>query len=214
MSEIEQEKTTNRINMILFIFAGFMIILDQATKIAVKGFNLFGFRHDGMYYGETISIIGDFLQLTFIENPGMAFGLSFGAGKIFLSLFSVFASVFLAWYLYKLRRFSPFVQAGIALVLAGAMGNLVDRVFYGVFYGYQPLFYGYVVDFILVDIPDIDFLGLNYTHWPIFNIADSCVTCGVAALLIFNNKIPTFKQLLGKETAEKTDSELEPVSEN
>jgi lipoprotein signal peptidase len=69
-----------------------------------------------------------------------------------------------------------------------------------VFYGTTPLFYGGVVDFILVDIPDIDFLWFQYTHFPVFNVADSCVTCGIILLIIFNKYIPkledTFPNLI------------------
>ncbi len=124
----------------------------------------------------------------------------FGWGKIFLSLFSVFASIALGYYLYKITFAHKAVKIGISLVFAGAVGNLIDRVFYGVFYGTQPLFYGHVVDFIQVDIPDINFMGINYTHFPIFNIADSCVTCGIILLILFHNKLPGIKEILGKNT--------------
>lgn len=195
-------------NIYFFLAATFLILADQATKLAVKGFNLFGFEHEGMYYGQSIPVIGDFLQWTFIENPGMAFGIQFGWGKIFLSLFSVFAGIALAVYLYKITFAHRGVKFGIMLIFAGAVGNLIDRVFYGVFYGTQPLFYGHVVDFIQVDIPDIDFMGLYYTHFPVFNIADSCVTCGVIALLFFHSKLPTIKEAIaGKYLLEEADEE-------
>lgn len=187
-------------NNIYFIAAILLIIFDQSTKLAVKGFNLFGWQHQGMYYGESIPIWGTFLQLTYIENPGMAFGIEFGWGKIFLSLFSIFASIALGYYLYKITFAHKAVRIGISLVFAGAVGNLIDRVFYGVFYGTQPLFYGHVVDFIQVDIPDINIMGVNYTHFPIFNIADSCVTCGIILLILFHNKLPGIKEILGKKS--------------
>ncbi len=188
-------------NNIYFIASILLIIFDQSTKLAVKGFNLFGWQHQGMYYGESIPIWGTFLQLTYIENPGMAFGIEFGWGKIFLSLFSIFASIALGYYLYKITFAHKAVRIGISLVFAGAVGNLIDRVFYGVFYGTQPLFYGHVVDFIQVDIPDINIMGVNYTHFPIFNIADSCVTCGIILLILFHNKLPGIKEILGKKSA-------------
>ncbi|HOK14095.1 MAG TPA: signal peptidase II [Candidatus Kapabacteria bacterium] len=187
-------------NNIYFLVSTLLIIFDQSTKLAVKGFNLFGWQHEGMYYGESIPIWGTFLQLTYIENPGMAFGIEFGWGKIFLSLFSIFASIALGYYLYKITFAHKAVKIGISLVFAGAVGNLIDRVFYGVFYGTQPLFYGHVVDFIQVDIPDINFMGIHYTHFPIFNIADSCVTCGIILLILFHNKLPGIKEILGKNT--------------
>lgn len=187
-------------NNIYFLVSTLLIIFDQSTKLAVKGFNLFGWQHEGMYYGESIPIWGTFLQLTYIENPGMAFGIEFGWGKIFLSLFSIFASIALGYYLYKITFAHKAVKIGISLVFAGAVGNLIDRVFYGVFYGTQPLFYGHVVDFIQVDIPDINFMGIHYTHFPIFNIADSCVTCGIILLILFHNKLPGINEILGKNT--------------
>ncbi len=194
-------------NTMFFVIAVLLVIFDQATKLAVKGFNLFGFKHEGMDYGQTIPVIGDLLQWTFIENPGMAFGIQFGWGKIFLSLFSIVASIALGYYLYKITFAHKGIRIGIMLIFAGAVGNLIDRVFYGVFYGTQPLFYGHVVDFIQVDIPDVEFMGLYYTHFPIFNIADSCVTCGVITLLLFHSKLPTIKEaLLGKYLIEERDA--------
>lgn len=185
-----------------------MVILDQITKISVKGFDLFGLHHKGMRLGDSLSVIGDFIQITFVENSGMAFGISFGAGKIFLSLFSVFASIALIYYMIKITKYDKYIKLGFALILAGAVGNLIDRVFYGVFYNEGPLFYGNVVDFVQVDIPDIDFMGIHYTHWPVWNIADACITIGVILLLIFNKRIPTFQQLFGKNTNKKTSNEI------
>ncbi len=181
-----------------FLISTALIFLDQITKLLVKGFDLFGMHHDGIPYGSVIPIIGSFLQLTYIDNAGMAFGISFGAAKVFLSLFSIVASVVLGWYLNKLRPCHGWVKFGVSLILAGAMGNLIDRVFYGVIWGDMPLFYGKVVDFIQVDIPDINFFGIAYTHFPVFNVADSCVTCGVILLLLVHRHIPGFNELMGK----------------
>jgi signal peptidase II len=180
-------------------------VLDQITKILTKGFNLFGIKHEGMRLGESFQVLGDFLRITFVENPGMAFGISFGWGKIFLSLFSVLAAFGLAWYLYKLRPFSKWVQFGIALMLAGAVGNLIDRVFYGVFYGEAPLFYGKVVDFIDVNLPDIAIGSFELSRFWVFNVADSCVTCGVIVLLLVHDKIPTWEELkIGRRITPET----------
>lgn len=175
-----------------FILALFFVLLDQITKFAIKGFSFAGIEHQGLGYGELIPILGNILQLTFIENEGMAFGISFGWGKIFLSIFSLIASGFIAYYLYKVCKASKnnLLKFAIVLILAGAFGNAIDRNFYGIIFKEAPLFYGRVVDFILVDIPDINFLGINYTHFPVFNIADSCVTCGVILLLFLHNKLP------------------------
>jgi signal peptidase II len=76
------------------------------------------------------------------------------------------------------------------LILAGAFGNFIDRMFYGVLYGEGPLFYGLVVDFIQIDIPDIQLGQFAYTHWPVFNIADSCVSIGMILILSYNRYLP------------------------
>ncbi len=182
-----------------FTLAFVLVLLDQATKIAVKGFSTFGVEHQGMFLGESISVIGDFLRITYVENSGMAFGLEVGSFKIFLSLFSVAASIVLIYYLYKISKFSNFVKTGVALILAGAIGNLIDRVFYGFLYSEASLLYGRVVDFIQVDIPDVTVFGVHYDHWPVFNVADACVTVGVIILIIFHKKIPTLKEISGQE---------------
>ncbi len=194
----------------LFTGAFLLVILDQVTKLTIKGFDFFGISHEGLYYGELIQVMGTFLQITYIENEGMAFGITFGAGKIFLSLFSVFAAIGLAYYLFKLESYSIWVRIGIMLILAGATGNLIDRVFYGVIFGESALFYGRVVDFIQVDIPDIDVFGRSYSHWPVFNVADSCVSCGVVLLIIVNKKIPTFRDVFGKKEEEIENKEFSP----
>jgi signal peptidase II len=177
-----------------YIIAVILVLIDQATKIVIK--ELF-------YYGEIVPVIGNIIQLTYIENYGMAFGITFGWGKIFLSLLSMIASGMLVYYIYKIRDDISFmVGFPLTLILAGAFGNGIDRCFYGIIFGTSDLFYGGVVDFILVDIPDIDFLWINYTHFPVFNVADSCVTCGVILLLFVYKKLPdlskTFPKLLKK----------------
>lgn len=181
-----------------FITAFLLILLDQATKIYFKGFNLFGIEHKGFYLGESVPVIGNTVTFTFVENPGAAFGLEFGAAKILLSLFSIFAGIGLAWYLAKLESYNKFARLGIMFIFAGAVGNMIDRVFYGVIYGEDPLFYGKVVDFLRVDIPDM----FGMTHWPVFNVADSCVSVGVVILLFFHNKLPSISKLRGKEEVE------------
>lgn len=180
-----------------------LVLLDQITKLTVKGFSLFGINHEGMQIGESITLIVDFISITFVENPGMAFGIDLGIAKIFLSLFSLFATVGIIWLIYKLDGYSIAIRFGAMLILAGAFGNFIDRMFYGVFFGEGVLFYGNVVDFIRVNIPDIDFGFFHYTHWPVFNFADAYVTIGVFILLIFNKQIPTFSSLFSKENSDK-----------
>ncbi len=199
----------NNRNKYFFIGAVLLVLLDQFTKLLVKGFGFLGIEAEGMMLGSSISLIGDFLQITYVENKGMAFGIEFGWGKIFLSMFSIFASIGLVFYLHKLQKFSAWVRTGVMFILAGAVGNLVDRVFYGILYGSAPLFYGSVVDFIMVDIPDISLFGNNYTHWPVFNIADSCVTIGVVFLVLFHNRIPSMKEVFPGNTKESAGTELQ-----
>lgn len=197
----------NKLFYIFLSLSAILVLFDQLTKVWVKGINLFGFQHEGMSLGESISLIGDKLLITYVENAGMAFGIEFGPAKIFLSLFSFFASLVLIYYIYKLDKFSNYIKIGVSFILAGAFGNMIDRIFYGVFYGESALFFGRVVDFIQVDIPDIDLFGLYYTHWPVFNFADSYVSIGVVFLLIFNKHIPTLKQLMDKEVDETETGE-------
>lgn len=188
----------------LFIASFLLIVLDQVTKLLVKGFDFFGYKVEGFYYGEQIPVFGDIVSFTFVENPGMAFGIEFGVGKIFLSLFSVIAGFALSWYLNKIKFAHNAIRIGITLILAGAVGNMIDRVFYGVIFGESALFYGKVVDFILVDIPDM----FGYSHWPVFNVADSCVSVGIVLLIIFNDKLPSLTEAKAGNYLTKTDTEI------
>ncbi len=162
----------------------FAALLDTITKLIVKGIDLpfWGIRLKGMSYGSRIPILGDFLKLTYIENPGMAFGIDVER-KEYLALFTIIASVGLLFYLYKMRKESFWLRMPLALILAGAIGNLINRVFFGVIFGYAPLLKGNVVDFIDVDFFDLQILGYGLNRWPIFNLADVFVTFGVVLLL-------------------------------
>lgn len=177
-----------------------IIALDQATKLAVKGFSLFGIEHAGMHLGQSIPVIGDAVRITFVENPGMAFGIEFGAAKVLLSIFSIAAAVAIGILLYRLQlhRVKWQVQLAFALLFAGAVGNLIDRVFYGILYGEAPLFYGRVVDFLDVDIPDIHIGTFVLERWWIFNIADAAVSCGMVLLLLFSHQMPPLRQLFAR----------------
>lgn len=199
----------NNKNKYFFIGAFALVFFDQLTKLLVKGFDFMGIHADGMILGSSFSFIGDFVRIAYVENKGMAFGIEFGWGKIFLSLFSIIASIGLVYYLHRLQKFSGWVRLGIMFILAGAVGNLVDRVFYGVFYDTAPLFYGAVVDFVMVDIPDISIGSLNYTHWPVWNIADACVSIGVVVLVIFHKRIPTMKEVFPKKQPESAQAEIQ-----
>ncbi len=165
-----------------------IVIIDQASKLMVKGFSIpfIHLHYAGMYEGERIPIIGNFFRLTFIENPGLAFGFDPGINmKLWISVFSLVASVGLLIYLYLIRKKSLSLRLAIAFILGGAVGNLIDRMFYGVFYHYAPLFYGRVVDFLDFDFFNFSLFGRNFDRWPIFNFADASVTIGVLILLFF-----------------------------
>jgi signal peptidase II len=172
---------------VLFI-SFFLVIGDQLSKILVKGFAVpfMNFRYEGMFHGQRIKILGDFFQLTFIENPGMAFGYDPGSNlKLYVSLFSLVASVALIIYLYASRNQSLSLRVALSFILGGAVGNLIDRMFYGVFYGYAPLFYGRVVDFLDFDFFHFTLFGRSFDRFPVFNIADASVTIGVFILILF-----------------------------
>ena len=145
----------------------FVVVFDQLTKVLVKGINIPFLNLDlsGMRYEQSFNIIGEFVKFTFVENPGMAFGIDVGeTSKLFLSLFSIIASIGILIYLFKLKDEKLILRLALALILGGAIGNMIDRTFYGIFYGYAPIFYGRVVDFINVDF--FDFLSFLSFYWP------------------------------------------------
>ena len=163
------------------LIAAVLVVLDQVTKVLVK---------TSMMLGESHPMIGSIVNLPFVENPGMSFGISWGDGKLILTLLTIVIAGVLVWYLRQIANGHWAPRLAVTLILAGAVGNLIDRALYGVIFGDAPLFYGRVVDFIQVDIPDITWLGDVHTHFPVFNIADSCVTVGVLLLLLTGNKLP------------------------
>ncbi len=192
----------------------FVVASDQITKLLVKGFSIpfLNFNYDGMYYGQITPVIGDFVRLTYIENPGMAFGYDPGnAFKLWITLFSLVASVGLIFYIYLIRNKSFSLRAAIALILGGAVGNLIDRMFYGVIFDYAPLLYGKVVDFVDVDFFNFTLFGKSYDRWPIFNVADAAVTIGVLVLILFYRKHQQEEKEIANVIAA---SEMIPVSEN
>lgn len=151
-----------------------------------------------------IKLIGDWFKLHYTLNPGMAFGVELGSvyGKLILTTFRLFAMVGIGWYLFKLWR--ERAPAGLlwcgGLILGGAIGNLIDSLFYGILYGNAPFgapmraFYGQVIDMFYLDLyqgtlphalPGIG--GAPISLWPIFNVADSAIFVGVVFIL-FNQK--------------------------
>ena len=193
-----------------------VLVIDQVIKISVKTQmywhqceNAWGWVYD------KLGITADpptWFYILFTENNGMAFGMEI-VGKLFLTSFRIIAVAFIGWFLYKVVKLN--MKTGfivcIALVLTGALGNIVDSVFYGVLFsesteipatfffffgGYAPLFYGKVVDMFYFPIID--------THWPswmpfvggehfvffspIFNFADASISCGTIAVILFYSK--------------------------
>lgn len=193
----------------IIILISLILIADQALKIYIK-------TH--FHPGESRPIIRNWFQLYFIENEGMAYGWKFGGqfGKIFLTLFRLGAVIFGVFYLRKIieKKYHPGYIICVALVFAGAMGNLLDSMFYGLIFdknsfqtnevakifagpGYATFLHGNVVDMIYLplyrtnELPSwIPFFGgkpfsfFNY----IFNIADASVSLGVIGILLFRRR--------------------------
>lgn len=166
-----------------------LVVIDQLTKVWV---------HTAMVTGESIPLIGTLLRLTYTTNPGMAFGLELGS-KLFLTLFSIVATVLIVVYLWVVRKGPWGYRLSLALIIGGALGNIIDRVFYGVLGisgdGTGALFHGEVVDFIHVDLwrgylPEwIPFFGGNFLSlFPIWNVADMAIVVGVAAIILFQRR--------------------------
>ena len=176
--------------MKVLIVTFFVVLADQITKFLIKGLKVesLGINLTGMPYGSSKPLIGDYVRLTFIENPGMAFGIDIGP-KMFLTIFTILASILILLYIFRHRHDGLLLRLSLAFILAGALGNLIDRTFYGTIYNYAPLFYGKVVDFVQVEFWDFTFLGKTYTTWPIFNVADVSVSMGFFIILVFHNRI-------------------------
>ncbi|GHU98996.1 lipoprotein signal peptidase [Bacteroidia bacterium] len=191
---------------IIWIIAG-LLVVDQAVKLWVKS---------TMTLDESITVFHDWFFIRFIENPGAAFGFALGgsAGKLFLSLFRIAAVCVLGWYIDRLiRRGAPTgVIVCFGLITAGAAGNIIDSMFYGMIFsesafaqaatlfspggGYAGFLHGKVVDMLYFPL-----WNGHYPSWfpgvggepfiffsPIFNMADSYITTGVIWLLLFERK--------------------------
>lgn len=197
--------------MRVLFFTIAVLITDQLSKFYIKGISIpfLNLKLEGMYLGESISVLGDFFKITFIENPGMAFGFNPGSDfKLWVSLFSLVASIGLLVYLYLAREKSLSLRIAIAMILGGAIGNLIDRMFYGIIYDYAPLFYGKVVDFFDFDFFNFSILGRDYNRWPIFNIADASVTVGVLILVFFYRHHSKVKSVEDEELIERETKDI------
>ncbi|MDO5442768.1 MAG: lipoprotein signal peptidase [Bacteroidia bacterium] len=174
----------------LLVLGVALVVIDQIIKVLVK---------TNMGLGEHFSVIGNWFQILFVENEGMAFGWAFGgaAGKFFLSFFRICLCALLVWWINKLSKREDVpagVLVGLTLITAGAFGNIIDSIFYGVIFGhYAPLMFGKVVDMFYFPIIHTTWPawmpwvgGTPFTFFdPVFNFADSCVTVGAFYLILF-----------------------------
>lgn len=160
-------------NIGICILVAAVIVLDQASKIIVK---------HTMLIGEPVQVLGSFFQLTYVENSGMAFGIQID-NRIMFSFLSLFALSLVIYYLIKSRKEHPLLQIALSLILGGAVGNIFDRMVYGSVVDFLDF------EFFDISLPTIKFLFINFegyhmTRWPVFNIADSAVTCGMILIVI------------------------------
>jgi len=187
-----------KVSLIIF----FILFIDQFSKIWIK---------TNMMIGESIRVT-DWFYILFVENPGMAFGIEL-FNKMFLTLFRIVAVIVIGYGIfYTIKKGYKFsFTVAVALIFAGALGNIIDCVFYGVLFsssvgqvatflpeggGYAPLFYGKVVDMLYFPLIDttlpswIPWIGGNsFTFFdPVFNIADSVICIGVFYILLFQRK--------------------------
>lgn len=195
-----------------FLIAAIVVFIDQFIKVVVKL---------NMELGSpgAVPVIDGFLSFFFVENNGAAFGLTLGniisgivqmfnpeyvmpedTSKLLLSLFSLVAAGGIGWYLHAVARHRSAMPMFVALILGGALGNIIDRIFYGVWFAdindYEGgIFYGRVVDFIYFDLGDWDIPswvpiwgGNIYPMFPIFNIADIAISVGICTLIAFQGR--------------------------
>jgi signal peptidase II len=184
-----------------------VLFIDQTTKIIVK---------TQMTLGQNIPVIGNWFNIYFIENEGMAFGMQFSGeyGKLILSIFRIIAVIFIGWYIHKLvlQKAHRGLIMSVSLIMAGAIGNITDSAFYGLLFsesyfsqtaeflpeggGYASFLHGRVVDMLYFPLIRGNFPGW-FPFWggqefiffrPVFNVADSAITIGVFILLIFQKK--------------------------
>ncbi len=207
-----------------------VLLIDQSLKIWVK---------TNMHYGDAIFLLGlRWARIHFVENDGMAFGLTLGGsyGKLALSLFRILAVAFLIYYIRKLIKVgAPFgVLVSFGLILAGAIGNILDSAFYGMIFsdsyhgqlatlfpeegGYSSFLHGKVVDMFYFPFVENVILpewvplwgGQDFTFFkPVFNVADSAITVGVLNILIFHSQFFSTKS----EEQEGTDKEEQSSEE-
>ena len=205
-----RRKNKHLLSIILFMA---VLVIDQIIKVNVK---------TGMYLGERIEITSWF-SLVFVENNGMAFGWELWGGKLFLTLFRIVAVCLIGWFIYREiqhRRPTGYIVC-LTLIAAGAAGNIIDCLFYGLIfnnppfpqvaelqpwgYGYGEFLYGKVVDMFYFPLIEWDMptwmpicSGEHCVFFsPIFNFADAAISCGIVALLLFYHKLVSQIQIQG-----------------
>lgn len=204
----------------LFVLA-FVIFIDQYLKYWVK--------HNMIMHTEK-NIIGNWFLFHFTENNGMAFGIEFAGkyGKLILSVFRIGVAFFGFWYLYKAikRNMNIGFLVCVALILAGAIGNIIDCLFYGVWYQhfneYQGGYlYGRVVDMLYFPIIETYYpawfplkAGQPFTFFsPVFNLADAAISTGVISIIVFQKKYFKHEELSTNSNLQ-SDSTTESVGAN
>ena len=212
---------------LLIVF--FVLLLDQFVKIWIK---------TSFPLGHEIHVFGNWFILHFTENYGMAFGLQFagGFGKLILSIFRIVAVIAIGYYLYLLtRRNENFgLIVCFSMILAGAIGNIIDSAFYGMIFtestwmdvarvfpsegGYASFLHGKVVDMLYFPIirgtwpswvPGWGGQDLEFFR-PVFNIADSSITIGVISLLLFQRKFFKDRETTPNETHDASETNPGP----
>ena len=178
-----------------FLVATMIILFDQIIKTWVRAH---------MVLGEELHFLGDRGMLHYTENNGMAFGMELGGdmGKLVLTLFRIIAVCGIGYGLVFLikNKFNRGLIMNVALIFAGAMGNIIDSTFYGLMYHYAPLFHGRVVDMFYFPLISGYFPawlpgwgGQDFIFFrPVFNLADSAISVGVILILVFQKHY--FKQ--------------------
>ncbi len=152
------------------VYAAFVVLLDQVTKYLVR-------QHLELH--ATVRVLGNFFRLTYVENSGIVFGIRVGSAQPLITGLSIIAAVLILYYFFRERENHVLIRLSLALVLGGAIGNLIDRILFG-----------RVTDFL-------DF-GIGTYRFFVFNAADSAVTIGVILFLILTTFI-----LPGSEPADE-----------
>ena len=167
----------------LIILGVLLVVIDQVVKYLVK---------TNMELGQQIYVIGEWFRICFVENEGMAFGMKFGGmtGKFLMSLFRILLFGALVWWISSMDRKGTGptgVLVGLTLITAGAFGNIIDCLFYGMIWDYAPFMFGKVVDMFYFPLIH-NSAGEVIFFSPVFNFADSCVTVGAFYLILFQWK--------------------------